>query len=132
MDDVMDIAELLAMLFPQGGSLPVFAAGEAPSSQSPPYGVYHVIGNQVAEALEGETTGAGFVVQIDVWARSYLDALSNVLILKRALAGEHVAPSGLSVRVDFDSERSLGSQKTPDGDEEISGHSCDFTFYPGL
>lgn len=128
--EALDIDELLATLFPEGGGIDLFPAA-APETQGLPYAVYTIIGNDEEEDLEGNVNGGGHLVQFTVYAASPNEARTQGVALRTALEGRHFAPSGVSVRADFDQHRDGGEFTLADSDERAFAWQADFTLTVG-
>jgi len=130
--DTQEIIALMSRLFPDIMGGPKVYLQIAPTNTARPFSTYNIIGNIEEEGLEGNAVGAGYLVQIDSAALTALGAQQEADRIREILEGEHFAPSGLSVRADFDSERSLGVSR-PDGEDDRQFNwSQDFTLWPGF
>jgi len=131
MDETLEIIELLSTLLDGQGANP--RAFFMATDQNPrrPFSVYAIMGNEELETLEGNVSGAGYMVHMATFATSSLEAQQEAQKIRRIIEGDHVAPSGTAMRVDFDDQMAT-SVSRPSGPDDVEFlWSADYTIFVG-
>lgn len=131
MDETTEIVELLSDLLSGQNGAPLALFMAAPPNTRRPFSVYILAGSEELETLEGNVSGAGYMMNMATFGRSALEAQQEAQRIRRLIEGEQRAPSGTAMRVDFDDEMATAARRV-DGPADIEFvWSADYTIFVG-
>lgn len=131
MDETTEIIELLSTLLDGQNGRPRAFFMSADQNTRRPFSVYAIAGNTELETLAGNIAGAGYVVSMATVGRYALEAQQESNRIQDILTGNHTAPSGAAMRVDFDNLAS-GMVDRPEGPDDTGYQfNANYTIYVG-